>query len=232
MNKIAIALVTVLAICSADDYPSMFGNMRTPCINKVMDQIGCEVRASLEYLKFGAHFSQDGVNRPGFSKFFFESASEEREHAIKLIEYLNMRGAHHPDVPNSKVDDLGEYKALLEHATKCNIFDQTFSDHNCNTVTSGVKGLTCALNMEIAVTTHINDLIRTCEKDKTEDVKACNAAQKNGRHVQCNDYHFVDYLTGEFLEEQYQGQRKLAGHLKTLDKMKDTHGNIGEFFFR
>lgn len=40
----------------------------------------------------GAHFSQDTVNRPGFASFFFDSASEEREHAIKIIEYLLMRG--------------------------------------------------------------------------------------------------------------------------------------------
>jgi hypothetical protein len=40
----------------------------------------------------GAHFSRDTVNRPGFAKMFFESASEEREHAIKIISYLLMRG--------------------------------------------------------------------------------------------------------------------------------------------
>ena len=46
----------------------------------------------------GAHFARDTVNRPGFSKFFFESASEEREHAIKIIEYLLMRGQLTDDV--------------------------------------------------------------------------------------------------------------------------------------
>jgi ferritin heavy chain len=40
----------------------------------------------------GSHFLQDTVNRPGFAKFFLESASEERQHALKLIEYLLMRG--------------------------------------------------------------------------------------------------------------------------------------------
>jgi len=28
----------------------------------------------------------------GFSKFFYEASGEEREHALKLIEYQNMRG--------------------------------------------------------------------------------------------------------------------------------------------
>jgi len=32
------------------------------------------------------------VNRPGFAKIFFDSASEERDHAIKIIGYLLMRG--------------------------------------------------------------------------------------------------------------------------------------------
>lgn len=40
----------------------------------------------------GAHFSRDTINRPGFAKMFFESASEERQHAIKIISYLLMRG--------------------------------------------------------------------------------------------------------------------------------------------
>ncbi|CAH2210649.1 jg20597, partial [Pararge aegeria aegeria] len=40
----------------------------------------------------GAHFSKDSVNRPGFAKMFFDASSEEREHALKLIEYLLMRG--------------------------------------------------------------------------------------------------------------------------------------------
>jgi len=41
----------------------------------------------------------------------------------------------------------------------------------------------------------------------------------------------VDYLTGEFLDEQYKGQRDLAGKLSTLGKMLDSHGALGEFLF-
>ena len=44
------------------------------------------------YFFQGAHFSRDSINRPGFAKMFFESASEEREHAMKIIAYLLMRG--------------------------------------------------------------------------------------------------------------------------------------------
>lgn len=44
----------------------------------------------------------------------------------------------------------------------------------------------------------------------------------------------VDYLTGEFLEEQYKGQRELAGKISTLKKMMNKpngNGELGEFLF-
>ena len=43
---------------------------------------------------------------------------------------------------------------------------------------------------------------------------------------------FVDYLTSEFLEEQYKGQRDLAGKISTLGKLVQGHGlELGEFLF-
>ncbi|XP_063708289.1 ferritin heavy chain-like [Culicoides brevitarsis] len=227
--KIFVALFAVIAVAMADspDYPSVFGDMRVPCISKTVEQIGCEVRASLEYLKFGAYWSLDNTNRPGFAKFFFESASEEREHAIKLIEYMNMRGAHHPGAAN-KIDTLKELEPLLKHAKECKIFDGlkdvctvSFSDYGLN----GTTAFQCALKMEMAVTEHIKKVIKQCEHFD-EDCKATPTGKCSD-----NDYHYVDYLTGEFLTEQYEGQRKIAGYLKTLEKMSQTHGNIGEFFF-
>lgn len=72
--------------------------MVSPCVQKMRDQIQEELAASMQYLAMAAHFSRDTVNRPGFAKMFFESASEEREHAIKLISYLLMRGELTEDV--------------------------------------------------------------------------------------------------------------------------------------
>lgn len=77
---------------------------------------------------------------------------------------------------------------------------------------SGVDALEDALKLEAQVTRSIRDVIKTCEGD-------------------VNDYHLVDYLTGEFLEEQYNGQRELAGKISTLRKMMKTHGTIGEFMY-
>jgi ferritin heavy chain len=42
---------------------------------------------------------------------------------------------------------------------------------------------------------------------------------------------FVDYLTGEFLEEQHKGSRDLAGKLSTLGKMMKNNGQLAEFLF-
>lgn len=43
---------------------------------------------------------------------------------------------------------------------------------------------------------------------------------------------FVDYLTGEFLEEQYKGQRELAGKISTLGKMVQNQGSeLADFLF-
>lgn len=72
-----------------------------------------------------------------------------------------------------------------------------------------------ALRLEAKVTKKIRDVVQECETNE-EDF---------------NDYHLVDYLTGEFLEEQYKGQRDLAGKISTLDKMIDKHGGLAEFLF-
>lgn len=79
---------------------------------------------------------------------------------------------------------------------------------------TGVEALKDALKTEAKVTKSIRQVIEKCEDD-------------NGT----NDYHLVDYLTGEFLEEQYHGQRDLAGKISTLDKLMATQGPLGEFLF-
>lgn len=84
---------------------------------------------------------------------------------------------------------------------------------------NGVSALQYALELETTVTSQIRDIIQVCEAPP----------KVNGTSF--NDYHLVDYLTGEFLEEQYKGQRELAAHVSTLGKMMDSHGEIGEFLY-
>lgn len=162
-------------------------------------QVKTEMDAALRYLAMGAHFARDTINRPGFSKFFFESASEERQHAIKFIEYLLMRGQLTNDV--SKL-----LKYPLTNNT--NPIRQEWK--------SGEEALTDALKLETEVTRSIRKIIEICETPKTSSF---------------NDYHLVDYLTSDFLDEQYKGQRELAGKISTLGKMMQAHGHLGEFLF-
>ncbi|CAH0559567.1 unnamed protein product [Brassicogethes aeneus] len=176
--------------------PTDWIDMASPCVKKMRGQIQEELKASMQYLAMGAYFSRDTVNRPGFAKMFFQSASEERDHAIKLISYLLMRGELTRDISHMIKKNLVVPKT--EWAT-------------------GVEALKDALNLEATVTKKIRDVIKTCEDPKDSS--------------NFNDYHLVDYLTGDFLEEQYHGQKEIASKISNLDKLMDKHGALGEFLF-
>ncbi|KAJ9592809.1 hypothetical protein L9F63_015500 [Diploptera punctata] len=208
MNTLQIVIFVAAVICAQDvsaklqckqapvDIPKDWITMVDPCTAKMREQVQEELKAALTYMAMGAHFSRDVINRPGFAKMFFESASEEREHAMKIISYLLMRGEL-----TSEVSKLIRNPAPL-----------------AETYESGVAALKSALELETHVTRKIRDIIIACENPTGDG---------NG----FNDYHLVDYLTGDFLEEQYRGQRDLAGKISTLGKMMDNFGALGEFLF-
>lgn len=221
------ALAVEAQKCSVGDYEkhAVFTDMVTPCIYAVRKQIQMEVGASYTYMAMAAHFAREDINRPGFAKLFFESATEERSHAAALIEYLLMRG---PTMNGLNVT------SLISGPTKENIVE----------VVNGVDALERALKTEVKVTKSIRNLIQTCEScelsckgtkeppcDNAEYVKWVDDECEKDKAKGFNDYHLVDYLTGEFLEEQYQGQRELAGKISTLGKMMANSGAIGEFLF-
>jgi ferritin heavy chain len=183
------------------DIPTSWIDMADPCIKLMESQVKIEMEAAMKYLAMGAHFARDTINRPGFSKFFFESASEEREHAIKIIEYLLMRGQLTNDVSK-----------LLKYPLTINNTHPMRQEWN-----NGEEALAEALKLEAQVTRSIRDIIITCEDPKPTS--------------SFNDYHLVDYLTSDFLDEQYKGQRDLAGKVSTLGKMMHAHGPLGEFLF-
>ncbi|XP_011496951.1 PREDICTED: ferritin subunit [Ceratosolen solmsi marchali] len=202
-NVFVLAL-SCIGICSSDSFkcttkpakiPKEWRDMVVPCIKILEAQVKVEIQAAMTYLAMGAHFARDTVNRPGFSMFFIKSANEERMHAIKVIEYLLMRGQLTSDVSNLLKFPLPSIGTQWEN---------------------GVHALTDALQLETQVTRNIREIIETCETPKD---------------IPFNDYHLVDYLTGEFLEEQYTGQRDLAGKISTLGKMMESHGPLGEFLY-
>ncbi|CAG8517988.1 764_t:CDS:1 [Ambispora leptoticha] len=55
-------------------------------------QINAELEAAQAYLSLAAWAGNVNVALPGLTKFFQESATEERDHANKLINYQNLRG--------------------------------------------------------------------------------------------------------------------------------------------
>lgn len=121
--------------------------MASPCTKEMKRQIKAEMSAAMQYLAMGAHFSRDVINRPGFAKLFFDSASEERQHAIHLIEYLSMRGEL----------TSGVY-GLLERVIQPE-----------NTIwVDGVSALKDALKLEALVTKSIRKVIAACENSTTE----------------------------------------------------------------
>lgn len=62
------------------------------CEQGIKAQITKEFYAMHSYQAMAAHFERDDVALPNIAKFFRDSASEEKEHAEKLIDYLNKRG--------------------------------------------------------------------------------------------------------------------------------------------
>jgi len=62
------------------------------CDLAIKAHIKHELSAAFSYLYMAAYFDQVAVSRPGLAKVMYESASEERAHAISMLEYLDRRG--------------------------------------------------------------------------------------------------------------------------------------------
>lgn len=101
---------------------------------------------------------------------------------------------------------------------------------------NGADALETALKLEAQVTKDIRDVIIKCEQN-SNDYHVCFVRLSFQYFIIWIRNNFiilfklVDYLTGEFLEEQYKGQRDIAGKLSTLSKMMNTNGALGEFLF-
>lgn len=82
-------------------------NFHTESEAKINRQINMELHASYVYLSMSAYFDRDDVALHGFAHRFREASSEEREHAMKLIKYQNMRGGRvvFQDIAKPKCED-------------------------------------------------------------------------------------------------------------------------------
>lgn len=68
--------------------------LKSECLQELNKQINSELYASLVYMNMGAHFDNNKVARKGFAKYFADQSREEKEHAHKIIDYINKRGAN------------------------------------------------------------------------------------------------------------------------------------------
>ncbi len=59
---------------------------------KIMEQVGNEFAASLQYLAIAVYFEQEAFGNT--AKFFYKQAEEEKEHAMKLMKYVVETGGH------------------------------------------------------------------------------------------------------------------------------------------
>ncbi|KAI8992530.1 ferritin-like superfamily [Pilobolus umbonatus] len=66
-----------------------FANTSEEALNQ---QVNTELQASQIYLSMAAWAGSSLIVLPGLEKYFRESANEEREHAQKMIDYINTRG--------------------------------------------------------------------------------------------------------------------------------------------
>jgi len=67
-------------------------NFHEDCECAINNQINMELYASYTYMSMAFYFDQDDVAFKNIKKYFLKASEEEREHAMKLMEYQNMRG--------------------------------------------------------------------------------------------------------------------------------------------
>ncbi|KAK7872502.1 hypothetical protein R5R35_014290 [Gryllus longicercus] len=67
-------------------------NFEKECEDGINRQINMELYASYVYLSMAYYFDRDDIALPGLHSYFKKASNEEREHAMKLMLYLNKRG--------------------------------------------------------------------------------------------------------------------------------------------
>lgn len=84
----------------------------------INNQINMELYASYTYQSMAFYFDRDDVALPGFSSLFKHDSDEEREHAEKLMKYLNKRGGRVvlKDIKKPSKDEWGTGLQALEAA--------------------------------------------------------------------------------------------------------------------
>jgi len=82
-----------------------------------------ELWASMNYLAMQAYFDRADVALPGLAKWAHENSDEEKEHAEKLIKYMNTRGGQYipQSIPEPETSEFDSALEALEYARKLEV---------------------------------------------------------------------------------------------------------------
>jgi len=93
-------------------------NFHDDCEALINKQINMELNASYVYMSMAFYFDRDDVAFKNIKKYFLKASEEEREHAMKLMEYQNMRGGRIilSDIEKPGKDEWGSIADAFEAA--------------------------------------------------------------------------------------------------------------------
>lgn len=152
----------------------------------------------MKILSKAYYFDRDDVALPGMHWYFKHASDEEREHAMKLLKYLNKRGGRiilqdikNPDAP-------GEMSAV-EAMTKALDLEKEVNEVNNNH--------NQANHIVIALLINIQSLL---------EVHSIASSH--------NDVNMCDFIETEFLQEQVESIKEIADHVTNLQRVGEGLG--------
>jgi ferritin len=125
-------------------------------IDAINEQIGQEFGAMLQYYAIAAHFGAEAL--PELSEHFYEQAEEEKQHALRFIQFVTDTGERVKIPPTSAPQ--ADFKAA-EDAVKLSLEQE-------NTVTSQVNALVAMAKAESNYTTE--NFLQWFVKEQLEEV--------------------------------------------------------------
>lgn len=216
---LAVGGALIVSVFAESKYVSeVRQNFASEVNDEIVKQIQRELTASYVYQSYASFFGRADVALAGFQKFFSEASKEERDHAQKLIDYVNMRGGQ---VQYDSIDlatacaamaDLGILSSPRSRPCICE-FVWTKSNNECGDNFEsqyGLQAMEDALALERFVNQKLLDLHRVADTN--------------------DDAHLTHVLEHEFLEEQVTSIRELAGYVTRLRSFKTNYA-LGEYMF-
>lgn len=148
------------------------------------------------------YFDRDDVALPGMHKFFKYASDEEREHAMKLLKYLNKRGGRIILQDIKTPDFQGEMTA--------------------------VEAMTKALELEKQVNEVLNEWIIMDYHQKLELIYFQSLLDVHSIATSHNDVNMCDFIETEYLQEQVDAIKELGDHITNLERVGE---GLGVYMF-